>query len=244
LTRTQDRQTAHLTRTQDRQAGPTEWNAVADSAWPQLIQDFFQSEEGRQLEEFVREQRAQHIVYPPEDCVLRALQLTPLDQVRVVLLGQDPYHGPGQAHGLAFSVSQTVAAPPSLKNIFRELRDDLGGPLRVDTDLSEWAEQGVLLLNTTLTVRQGQAGSHRGRGWEILTNRVIESVNASPQPTVFLLWGQDAGKMRGRIDAQRHQVLAAPHPSPLSAYRGFFGSRPFSRCNQFLQANGRSPIKW
>lgn len=196
------------------------------------------------LMRFVAAERARNDVYPPEPDVLRALENTAPEAVRVVILGQDPYHGPGQAHGLAFSVRAGVRPPPSLRNIFRELQSDLSLAAPTHGDLEAWARQGVLLLNTVLTVRAGSAGSHRGHGWEEFTDRVISTVGSLPDPVVFLLWGAPAARKRSLIDEDRHTVLTAPHPSPLSAHRGFFGSRPFSRANAALRAAGRGEIDW
>ncbi len=183
-------------------------------------------------------------VFPPRADRFAALDLTPLDRVRVVILGQDPYHGAGQAHGLCFSVKPGVRVPPSLVNIYKELDSDLGIPRAGHGYLRHWAEQGVLLLNTTLTVRAGVAGSHAGRGWERFTDAVIRLVDAGPEPVVFMLWGAQAQKKAAFVDATRHCVLRSVHPSPLSARGGFFGSRPFSRANAFLVAHGRPPIDW
>jgi uracil-DNA glycosylase len=178
---------------------------------------------------------------------LRALELTPPESVRVVILGQDPYHGPGQAHGLSFSVPDGVVVPPSLANIFRELGTDLDIAPPAQGNLEKWARQGVLLLNNALTVEQGKAGSHAGRGWEAITDAVVAAVAARAEPSVFILWGSHAQGKAARIAALRdgpHLLLKSPHPSPLSAYRGFFGSRPFSRANEFLEARGRGTIDW
>lgn len=190
------------------------------------------------------EQAAGRTVFPPAADRFRALDLTPLDRVRVVILGQDPYHGPGQAHGLSFSVRPGVRVPPSLTNIYKELESDLGIARARHGFLEHWARQGVLLLNTVLSVGEGRAASHRGRGWERLTDAAIRAVDARNQPVVFLLWGAHAQAKAGLIDATRHLVLAAPHPSPLSARTGFFGSRPFSRANAFLETQGRGTIDW
>lgn len=184
------------------------------------------------------------VIYPDERSVFRALELTPVKKVKAVILGQDPYHGPGQAHGLAFSVPAGCSLPPSLRNIFQELEQDLGCVKPVSGNLQAWAEQGVLLLNTVLTVEQGQAGAHQKRGWEQFTDRIIGFINAEALPSVFLLWGSHAQKKTPIIDQKKHAVLLAPHPSPLSAYRGFFGSRPFSRCNAELVRLKRGPISW
>lgn len=196
------------------------------------------------LEAFLEEERAVGPVYPPPERVFRALELTPRATVRVVLLGQDPYHGAGQAHGLAFSVPAGVPSPPSLRNLLREREDDLGLPVPDTGDLTPWARQGVLLLNTVLSVRDGEAGSHHGRGWETFTDAVIEAVNGSPAPVVLLLLGNRAQAKAAGVDRARHRIIEAPHPSPLSAYRGFFGSRIYSRANQALEALGREPVDW
>lgn len=187
-----------------------------------------------------------HTVYPPREKIFAALRLTPPEAVRVVILGQDPYHEPGQAQGLAFSVPAGTALPPSLRNIFRELEDDLGQPCPPDGDLTFWAEQGVLLLNTVLTVRRGEANSHKHFGWQAVTAEVIRSIGDLPQPAAFLLWGAQAGAFAASAASSPHprQILSAPHPSPLSAHRGFFGSRPFSTVNEFLEKNGQKPIIW
>lgn len=218
-----------------RDSMPADWSAeIAD----------FPVENLRQLERWLARERAAHTVFPPADRVFAALELTPVDSVRAVILGQDPYHGPGQAHGLAFSVPAGVALPPSLRNTFRELHDDLGHPVPATGSLEPWARRGVLLLNTVLTVRQGEAGSHRGRGWERLTDALITAVSARHDPVVFLLWGNPARAKRPLIDTGRHTVIESAHPSPLSAHRGFLGSRPFSRANEALAAAGRAPIDW
>jgi uracil-DNA glycosylase len=191
------------------------------------------------------EARAGKAVFPPAEDRFRALALTPLDAVRVVILGQDPYHGPGQAHGLSFSVRPGVKVPPSLVNIFKELHADLGIAPAGHGFLEHWAKAGVLLLNTALSVESGRAGSHRGRGWEAFTDAVIRVVAAKREPVVFLLWGAHAqAKAAFVADDGPHLVLTAPHPSPLSAYKGWFGSRPFSQANAFLAAHGRAPIDW
>ena len=183
-------------------------------------------------------------IYPPQDPVFRALQLTPPEAVRVVLIGQDPYHGPNQANGLAFSVNPGQTLPPSLRNIFKELQSDLGGDLRQDGDLSDWASQGVLLLNQVLTVAQGQANSHQAIGWQAWTQDLVRVVNDFDQSVIFLLWGKKAQTLLPLIDQTKHQVIQSAHPSPLSAYRGFFGSRPFSQINQQLKASGEEPLAW
>lgn len=197
-----------------------------------------------QLAAFVAAERAAHTVYPPAGEEFTALELTPPERVRAVILGQDPYHGPGQAHGLAFSVRPGVPPPPSLVNIFKELRGDLGIEPPGHGHLAEWAREGVLLLNAVLTVRAGAANSHKGRGWERLTDAIIRAVSAGPSPAAFLLWGAPAQKKAALVDEARHAVLRAAHPSPLSAHKGFFGSRPFSRANAALAERGRPPLDW
>jgi uracil-DNA glycosylase len=196
------------------------------------------------LQTFLAAERSAHEVFPPAEQVFAAFQRTPPTHVKVVILGQDPYHGPGQAHGLCFSVPAGVALPPSLRNIFKELQADQGTPAPRQGCLFSWADQGVLLLNTTLTVRSGEAGSHQGQGWEQFTDQVIVSVNSFADPVVFILWGAAARKKRAMIDQEHHHVIESTHPSPLSAYRGFFGSAPFSQANAALIAAGQSPIDW
>lgn len=183
-------------------------------------------------------------IFPPPDDIFNAFSLTPLEKVKVVILGQDPYHGDGQAHGLCFSVKPEVEIPPSLMNIYKELQDDCGCRIPNNGYLTKWAEQGVLLLNTVLTVRAHQANSHRGIGWEEFTDAAIRAVNELDRPVVFLLWGRPAQLKQSMLTNPKHLVLTAPHPSPLSAYRGFFGSRPFSRANAFLTEHGETPIDW
>ncbi|WP_027966739.1 uracil-DNA glycosylase [Halomonas halocynthiae] len=199
----------------------------------------------QQLREFLAHEKAAHkVIYPHSSEWFRAFELTPLDDVRVVILGQDPYHGPNQAHGLCFSVRPGQRVPPSLVNIYKELNNDLGIPPVKHGCLESWARQGVLLLNTVLTVEQGKAASHRGQGWETLTDCAIAAVNAEAKPSVFLLWGGHARQKKALIDTRRHLVLESPHPSPLSAYRGFFGNHHFSQANAFLQQHGRRPVDW
>lgn len=212
--------------------------------WNPALRDQLEQPYWAELMAFVEHERAEHTVYPPRDEVFAALHLTPLSRVKVLLLGQDPYHGPRQAHGLCFSVRDGVALPPSLQNIFTELVSDLGVERPTSGDLTPWARQGVLLLNTTLTVRAHQAGSHQGHGWERFTDEVIRTVNGRPETVVFVLWGAAARKKRALVDTERHVVIESPHPSPLSAHRGFFGSRPFSRANEALVAAGREPVDW
>ena len=198
----------------------------------------------RDLYYFVREEYQNHVVYPPADLIFQALHLTPLHEVKVVILGQDPYHNEHQAMGLSFSVEDGVDMPPSLVNIFRELHDDMGCTMPKSGNLTPWAKQGVLLLNTVLTVRAHQAFSHQGHGWEQFTDAILRAVNAQDRPIVFMLWGTPARQKASMLNNPKHLVLRAPHPSPLSAYRGFFGCRHFSQCNAFLEKNGVSPINW
>ena len=188
--------------------------------------------------------RQNQVIYPAQDQILRALELTAPNDVRVVILGQDPYHNFNQAHGLCFSVKKGVQVPPSLVNIYKELQDDLGCTIPNHGCLTKWAEQGVLMLNTVLTVRAHQANSHRGIGWEEFTDAAIMAVNAQDRPVVFILWGAPAQRKKRMLNNPKHLILEAPHPSPLSAYRGFFGSRPFSQTNHFLEEHGVTPIDW
>jgi len=214
-------------------------------AWQAVVGDQFKLAYMQALKAFLAsEKRAGKTIYPPGAQIFNALNHTPFDKVRVVIIGQDPYHGPGQAHGLCFSVRKGVEPPPSLKNIFQELNADIGMPLPHHGDLSSWAAQGVLLLNAVLTVEQGKAGSHQGKGWEQFTDHIIAKLNSEREHIVFLLWGSYAQKKGGVIDEQRHCVLKAPHPSPLSAYRGFLGCRHFSRANDYLLSKGLNPINW
>ena len=188
--------------------------------------------------------RSGAIVYPPGNRIFGAMDSTPFAEVKVVILGQDPYHGPGQAHGLCFSVRDDVAVPPSLINIYKEIEQDLGSSPPASGNLQHWADQGVLLLNAVLTVERGQAGAHQGKGWEQFTDRIVSELNEGREGLVFMLWGSYAMKKGTHIDSDRHLVLTAPHPSPLSAHRGFFGCRHFSKANTWLQQNGQKPIRW
>jgi len=212
--------------------------------WTPLLRDQFDQPYWADLQAFVEDERRRGPVYPPRDEVFAALHHTSHGATRAVILGQDPYHGPGQAHGLCFSVRHGVARPPSVANIHRELHDDLGVPPPVHGNLERWAAAGVLLLNTTLTVRGGEAGSHRDRGWERFTDRIIEVLSARDEPLVFVLWGSSARAKRPMIDTGRHGVVESAHPSPLSAHRGFLGSRPFSKVNALLADRGADPIDW
>jgi len=212
--------------------------------WNPLLRAEFDKPYWRDLQDFVARERARATVYPAPDEVFAALHRTSYAGTKVLILGQDPYHGPRQAHGLCFSVRRGVQIPPSLRNIHQELHDDLGLPIPDHGNLEPWAEQGVLLLNATLTVRAGSAGSHQKKGWETFTDEVIRVVSAKPDPVVFVLWGGYARRKQDLIDRQRHTIIESPHPSPLSASSGFFGSRPFSRANAALVAAGRQPVDW
>ena len=214
------------------------------TTWNEILAEEMQKDYYQELQAFVQKRRAEVRVFPEEKNVFNALELTPFESVKVVILGQDPYHGFGQAHGLSFSVQKGTPLPPSLKNIYKELQEDIGGELPTEGDLSHWAKQGVLLLNTVLTVEEGNANSHKGKGWERLTNRLIKSLNELKHPVIFILWGKPAQDKEKLIINPNHVILKAPHPSPLSAYRGFFGSKPFSRVNDILIQQGQTPICW
>ena len=214
------------------------------TTWNEILSEEMKKDYYQELLAFVQKRREEVSVFPEEKNVFRALELTPFESVKVVILGQDPYHGFGQAHGLSFSVQKGISLPPSLKNIYKELQEDIGGDLPTEGDLSHWAKQGVLLLNTVLTVEEGNANSHKGMGWERLTNRLIESLNELNHPVIFILWGKPAQDKEKLITNPSHVILKSPHPSPLSAYRGFFGSKPFSRINDILIQQGQIPIRW
>ena len=214
------------------------------TTWNEILVEEMHKDYYQELQAFVQKRRAEVRVFPEEKNVFNALELTPFESVKVVILGQDPYHGFGQAHGLSFSVQKGIPLPPSLKNIYKELQEDIGGDIPTEGDLSHWAKQGVLLLNTVLTVEEGNANSHKGMGWERLTNRLIESLNELKHPVIFILWGKPAQDKEKLITNSNHVILKAPHPSPLSAYRGFFGSKPFSRVNDILIQQGQTPICW
>ena len=214
------------------------------TTWNEILAEEMEKDYYQQLQAFVQKRRQEVRVFPEEKNVFNALELTPFESVKVVILGQDPYHGFGQAHGLSFSVQKGTPLPPSLKNIYKELQEDIGGELPTEGDLSHWAKQGVLLLNTVLTVEEGNANSHKGKGWERLTNRLIESLNELKHPVIFILWGKPAQDKEKLITNSNHVILKAPHPSPLSAYRGFFGSKPFSKVNDILIQHGQTPIRW
>ncbi len=215
-----------------------------EETWKQKLSPEFHQPYFQQLTEFVREEYRITTVYPPGGRIFRAFDLCPFPEVRVVILGQDPYHGAGQANGLCFSVFPQVVQPPSLGNIFQELRTDLGREPHTDSSLESWAQQGVLLLNSTLTVRSGQPTSHAGRGWETFTDAVLNILGTEKNGLVFILWGSYAQRKGSFLDEQRHLIIKSPHPSPLSSYRGFFGSRPFSRTNAYLSSQGKPVIDW
>jgi len=217
---------------------------IIEEGWKSVLMDQFQSPYFATLKEFLLEEKKQYILYPPGRLIFNAFQRTSFEKVKVVILGQDPYHGKGQAHGLCFSVPPGIPQPPSLVNIFKELHSDLETPVPEHGNLEKWADQGVLLLNATLTVRDSQAGSHQKRGWETFTNSVIELVSQKKSGVVFLLWGRFAQAKESLIDGSKHLVLKASHPSPLSAYNGFFGCRHFSRTNDYLVQQGKSGIDW
>ena len=212
--------------------------------WNPILRGEFDKPYWGALQQYVADERAQGAVYPPVDQVFAALHLTPYAEVKVLILGQDPYHGPQQAHGLCFSVPRGIPQPPSLQNIFAELRDDLGIEPPAHGNLEAWARQGVLLLNAFLTVRARQAASHRSAGWETFTDEVIRAVSAKPDRVVFILWGAFARRKKSLVDLTRHVVIESAHPSPLSAHNGFVGSKPFSRANAALAAAGRQPVDW
>ncbi|MEM7646733.1 MAG: uracil-DNA glycosylase [Pseudomonadota bacterium] len=216
-----------------------------EESWKPHLAQAFESEPMRNLKAFLQgEYQSGKVIYPAKSSYFKAFELTPFDDVKVVILGQDPYHGPGQAHGLSFSVPPGVKIPPSLVNIYKELKTDLGIENRDHGFLESWAEQGVLLLNSVLTVEKGLAASHRNQGWEFFTDQVIEVINNREKPCVFILWGSYAQKKAHFVDGKKHLILKGPHPSPLSAHRGFFGCRHFSKANQFLIENQQAPIDW
>jgi uracil-DNA glycosylase len=218
--------------------------AVFHNDWQPFMQEEMNRPYYLNLRKRLAEEYRSQIVYPHMNRIFEALHLTSYADTKVVILGQDPYHGPGQAHGLSFSVMPGVRQPPSLQNIFKELRSDLGCPIPNHGCLEHWAKQGVLLLNAVLTVREGQPNSHRGIGWETFTDRIVAALGAREKPLAFILWGRHAQQKAAYIDRSRHFVVASAHPSPLSAHNGFFGSRPFSRCNEFLRSTGQTEIDW
>ena len=219
-------------------------NVQIEESWKQHLAPEFEKDYFIKLTEFVRSEYQTTTIYPPGRFIFNAFNLCPFDKVKVVIIGQDPYHGPGQAHGLCFSVNDGVPFPPSLQNIFKEIQSDLGAPIPTSGNLTRWANQGVLLLNATLTVRAHQAGYHQRRGWEEFTDAAIRILAEQRENIVFILWGSYAQKKGAFIDRNKHLVLASAHPSPLSAYNGFFGNKHFSRTNEYLQAHGQTPIEW
>ena len=219
-------------------------NPIIENSWKTELQSEFSSPYFMTLKEFVLSEKAAHTIFPPGSPIFNAFNFTPFDKVKVVILGQDPYHGPGQAHGLCFSVPEGIAKPPSLKNIFKEINADLGLPVPTSGNLTNWAKQGVLLLNATLTVRAEQAGSHQRKGWEIFTDAVIKKLSDKKSNLIFLLWGNYAIEKEKLIDTSKHYVLKAVHPSPLSASRGWFGCKHFSKTNEFLRKHGLDEINW
>lgn len=219
-------------------------NVQIEESWKKHLAPEFEKDYFVQLTDFVRNEYAHTTVYPPGRLIFNAFNLCPFDRVKVVIIGQDPYHGPGQAHGLCFSVNDGIAFPPSLQNIFKEIQADLGKPIPTSGNLTRWAEQGVLMLNATLTVRAHAAGSHQRRGWEEFTDAAIRALNNEREHLVFILWGAYAQKKGSFIDRSRHLVLTSAHPSPLSAHNGFFGNHHFSLTNDYLRAHGQTPIDW
>ncbi len=219
-------------------------NVKIENSWKNALDEAFDQDYFKNLVSFVKDEYANEKVFPPGKEIFSAFEHCPLDRVKVVILGQDPYHGPGQAHGLSFSVKPGIPFPPSLLNIFKEIKADLNKDLPPNGDLTRWADQGVFLLNATLTVRAHQAGSHQKQGWEEFTDEVIRTISKECNQVVFLLWGSFAQKKSELIDFSKHLILKAPHPSPLSAHRGFLGCRHFSKTNEFLQASGKEPINW
>ena len=213
-------------------------------SWYNLLKDEFEKPYYKELQKFLIDEYSHYTIYPESENVFNALNLVPYDKVRVVIIGQDPYHEPHQAHGLCFSVQSGVDIPPSLQNIYKEIHNDLGLPIPTSGDLTPWARQGVLLLNSVLTVRKGAANSHKGKGWEQFTSAIIKKLNERTEPIIFLLWGNNAKLVASAVDNTRHFVLTAPHPSPLSAYAGFFGCKHFSKCNEFLKSMHSTPIDW
>ncbi|MES2966590.1 MAG: uracil-DNA glycosylase [Patescibacteria group bacterium] len=218
--------------------------ASLEASWKEILADELSQDYFKNLISFVDQAYTTSTVYPPQSHIFNAFNHCPFDQVKVVILGQDPYHGPGQAHGLAFSVPDGIAIPPSLRNIFKEISQDIGTSPPSSGNLERWAHQGVLLLNATLTVEAGKAGSHQGKGWEEFTDTVIATISEHKRHVVFMLWGSYAQSKQTLIDSTKHLILTAPHPSPLSAHRGFFGSKHFSQTNMYLTQQGSAPIIW
>ncbi len=219
-------------------------SAVIEESWKKILEEEFASDYFKKLKLFLLEEKKIHTIYPPGSLIFNAFNHTPFDKVKVVILGQDPYHGPGQAHGLCFSVNHGIPKPPSLQNIFKEIKNDLGIIPPKHGNLESWANQGVLLLNATLTVRANYAGSHQKKGWEIFTNKVITKLSENKEGLVFLLWGNYAHAKAELIDQTKHHILKSVHPSPLSASRGFFGCKHFSKTNELLKQQGKEEIKW
>lgn len=217
---------------------------ILKNDWHHYLAEEFTKDYYVNLRKFLIEEYKTKTIYPSMHDIFKALDLTPFKKVKVVILGQDPYHGQNQAHGLSFSVQDQVLKPPSLVNIFQEMQNDLGCDIPKQGNLVNWAKQGVLLLNTVLTVRAGEANSHRNKGWEQFTDRIIQTLNQKDHPIVYILWGRAAQAKENLIDTKKHKLIKAPHPSPLSAYRGFFGSKPFSKTNDLLKAAGLPPIDW
>ncbi|WP_127714000.1 uracil-DNA glycosylase [Halobacteriovorax sp. HLS] len=216
-----------------------------NSSWTKFLKQEFNKEYMKELEVFLNHQiKAGKTIYPKEENIFAALNATPLDKVKVVILGQDPYHGENQAHGLSFSVNKGVKIPPSLRNIYQELHDDLSIPIANHGNLENWAKGGVLLLNNVLTVEKANAGSHQKKGWEIFTDKIIKVINEQRSDIVFLLWGAPAQKKAKKVDSKKHFILTSPHPSPLSSYRGWFGSKHFSKCNTYLKSKGMPEVDW
>lgn len=215
-----------------------------DQSWKECLKDEFEKPYFKQVTDYVRDEYRNNTIYPAAKFIFNAFNLCPFDKVKVVLLGQDPYHEPGQAHGLCFSVQSGIAFPPSLRNIFKEISSDFGKPVPQNGDLTRWAEQGILLLNATLTVRAHQAGSHQGKGWEMFTDAVIRKLAFERKNIVYILWGAYAQRKAEMIDSRQNLVLQSPHPSPLSASRGFFGNKHFSQTNEYLEKTGQTAIEW
>ncbi len=219
-------------------------NVKIEESWKTLLKDEFEKDYFKQLVEFVKQEYKTQTIYPAGKDIFKAFDLCPVDKVKVVIIGQDPYHGKGQAHGLCFSVKENISVPPSLQNIYKELHADIGKEIPKNGNIEHWAKQGVLMLNATLTVRAGQAGSHQGKGWETFTDAVIKKIADKKEKLVFLLWGAYAQRKGQVIDAEKHYILESAHPSPFSAHRGFLGNKHFSKTNQYLKKNGLTEIIW
>ncbi|NPA66585.1 MAG: uracil-DNA glycosylase [Epsilonproteobacteria bacterium] len=219
-------------------------NPKIDPSWKAVLAEEFAKPYMLELKQFLLEEKKHYTIYPAGKNIFNAYNTTPFEKVKVVIVGQDPYHGPNQAHGLCFSVLNGVPFPPSLQNIYKELVDDMGCSYPTTSELTPWAEQGVFLINAVLTVRAGEANSHRDKGWERFTDATIQKISQLKEHVVFILWGRPAQQKEKLIDSSKHHIIKAPHPSPLSAYRGFFGSKPFSKTNAYLQSTGQTPIEW